>query len=111
MPYKDNPKLPYYAVIFTSKQSTDLDGYSDMAMQMELLAQQQPGYLGMDHARSNVGITISYWKDQESIFGWKNVTEHLHAQERGRNQWYSQYTVRVCRVEREYSWESTDNSS
>lgn len=60
-------KLPYYAVIFTSMR-TDVDGgYAQMAEQMEMLARQQPGFLGVESAREEIGITVSYWKDIESI--------------------------------------------
>ncbi|MEM9681425.1 MAG: antibiotic biosynthesis monooxygenase, partial [Bacteroidota bacterium] len=52
---------PYYAVIFTSTQTKHLEGYAEMAQQMEDLAKQQEGFLGMDTAKSQVGITISYW--------------------------------------------------
>ena len=33
---------------------------------------------------------------------WKQVAEHLVAQERGRETWYDDYTVRIATVEREY---------
>jgi len=46
----------YYAVIFTSIQSKNTSGYAEMASKMEALAQKQPGYLGMEHARSELGL-------------------------------------------------------
>lgn len=36
------PKLPYYAVIFTSIRTEIDDGYSEMAAKMLALARQQP---------------------------------------------------------------------
>ena len=92
----------YYAVIFTSKQTEDTLGYAAMAVQMENLAQKQPGYIGMEHARSELGITISYWKTEAAIASWKNQVDHLVAQQTGKAKWYSEYSVRVCKVEREY---------
>ncbi|RXG18065.1 heme-degrading monooxygenase HmoA [Leeuwenhoekiella aestuarii] len=94
--------LPYYAVIFTSTQNENTTGYSEMAAQMEHLAKLQPGYLGIDHARSEVGITISYWQTEADLLNWKNNLEHLKAQHLGKHQWYAEYSVRVCKVEREY---------
>ena len=41
---------PYYAVIFTSTQTEDVKGYSEMANQMEALAKTQDGYLGFESA-------------------------------------------------------------
>lgn len=95
---------PYFAVIFTSIRTEGDNGYSAMADAMEQAAQQQPGYIGMDHARSEMGITISYWHTLEDIKNWKAHTEHMQAQMKGRNEWYAQYKVRICKVEREYEF-------
>ena len=98
------PLPPYYSVIFTSVKTEEDKGYSEMADRMEELAKQQPGYLGIESARNEIGITVSYWQDLESIKNWKQNTDHLVAQKLGRNQWYKEYTIRICRVERDYSF-------
>lgn len=100
---------PYYAVIFTSVQTESVEGYSEMATLMENLAKQQPGFLGIESARNEIGITVSYWQDLESIKNWKANLEHLEAQKMGRKQWYSYYKVRICKVEREYVFENNTN--
>ena len=74
-----------------------------MAAKIVSLAELQPGYLGIESARENVGITVSYWRDLESIRQWKNQTEHLEAQALGKSRWYSAYTNRIALVERDYS--------
>lgn len=94
----------YYAVIFTSIQTENIEGYSEMAELMEILAKQQPGFLGMESARNEIGITISYWQNLESIKNWKANLDHLVAQKKGREQWYSYYKVRICKVERGYEF-------
>ena len=96
---------PYYAVVFTTILSDDLSGYKDMANRMEELAKQQEGYLGMESARSEVGITVSYWRSLESITKWKNNLLHVEAREKGRDKWYKKYQLRICKVEREYGFE------
>lgn len=96
------PAPPYYAVIFTARQTDDLRGYAETAREMEKLAAQQPGFLGMETARETIGITVSYWRDLTSIKNWKANLQHLQAQKRGREQWYAQYKVRIAKVEREY---------
>ena len=95
---------PYYAVIFTSTQKENIEGYGDMSSKMEQLAKQQAGFIGMDSARNEVGITVSYWESLEAIKNWKQQTEHLLAQQKGRHEWYSWYKVRICKVEREYEF-------
>ena len=74
-----------------------------MAAKIVSLAELQPGYLGIESARENVGITVSYWRDLESIRQWKNQAEHLEAQALGKSRWYSAYTTRIALVERDYS--------
>lgn len=79
-----------------------------MAASMEALARKQPGFLGIESARDSVGITVSYWTDQEAARAWKQVAAHLVAQRRGREAWYRDYRVRVATVERDYSMSSSD---
>ncbi|NHF58843.1 antibiotic biosynthesis monooxygenase [Flavobacteriaceae bacterium TP-CH-4] len=95
---------PYYAVIFTSTRTNVDNGYAEMAEAMETLAKQQPGFLGVESARSAVGITVSYWESLEAISRWKAHTDHVFAQQQGIKDWYSWYKVRICLVEREYDF-------
>jgi heme-degrading monooxygenase HmoA len=97
-------KPPYYAVIFTSIRTEGDHGYSEMAERMEELARRQPGFLGVDSARSDLGITVSYWRDLDDVRAWKQHLEHAVAQRHGRETWYEHYTVRVCRIEYEYGF-------
>lgn len=99
------PPIPYFAVIFTSIRTQVTEGYEEMATKMIELAQIQPGYLGHESAREQVGITISYWKDLEAIRLWKQQTDHLLAQQKGREIWYKAYQTRICKVEKEYGFE------
>ena len=99
------PKPPYYAVIFTSTRTEINEGYAAMAERMAELAAQQPGYLGHESAREQLGITVSYWSSLESIKNWKKDTEHLLAQQKGREEWYSRYKTRISLVERDYEFE------
>lgn len=101
------PKPPYYAVIFSSinTNAENLEGYSLMAEFMEELAKQQPGFLGVESARNELGITVSYWSDLESIKKWKQQADHAIALEKGREQWYQSYKTRIAKVERDYGFE------
>ena len=96
------PAPPYYAVIFTSVRGADMRGYAAAAREMETLASRQSGFLGFESTGAEIGITVSYWRDLESVKNWKCDARHLAAQKRGRAQWYADYRVRIARVEREY---------
>ena len=100
----DKDFKPYYAVIFTSTHKENIEGYSEMAKKMDVLAKQQPGFLGMDSARNEIGVTVSYWDSLESIKNWKLHADHLQVQLKGRQDWYSWYNVKICKVEREYEF-------
>ncbi len=102
--FANTPKPPYYAVIFTSERTYTENSYSDMAQKLEELAKQQEGFLGIESAREGLGITISYWKDLESIKKWKINNEHQLAQQKGKTDWYKNYKTRICLVERDYEF-------
>jgi heme-degrading monooxygenase HmoA len=101
----NTPKLPYYAVIFTSLRTGGDAGYAAMSQRMRELAAQQPGFLGIESARQDIGITVSYWRDLESIKAWKTNIEHREAQRLGREIWYSSYQVRIAKIEHEYGFD------
>ena len=100
----ETPKPPYYAVIFSTIKTEGDNGYNQMAQKMEELAQEQPGYLGIESAREELGITVSYWKDESAILAWKKNIEHVAARQLGREKWYKYYMLRVAKVERDYGF-------
>ncbi len=100
----ETPKPPYYAVIFTSVLRPNSEGYKEMADRMVALATEQPGFLGIESAREEVGITVSYWSNLESIKNWKANVEHQEAQRLGRESWYSSFKARISKVERDYKF-------
>ncbi len=94
----------YYAVIFTSIRTDNDNGYAEMAEKMEALARLQPGFISVESARNEIGITVSYWESLEAIRNWKTNIDHLVAQEKGRSTWYKNYKVRIAKIEREYDF-------
>ena len=99
------PKTPYYAVIFSAQRTNGDEGYGETAARMDALAATMPGYLGIESARDDegYGIAVSYWESEEAIKNWKQNAEHLETQRRGIESWYTDYMVRIAKVERAYS--------
>lgn len=95
------PDPPDYAVIFTSVRTPVDQGYLDAARHMQALAAEQPGFLGFETARQEIGISVSYWASLDAIEAWKDNAAHRQVQARAAD-WYHSFRVRVCRVEREY---------
>ncbi len=100
----NTPKPPYYAVIFSSIQTEENEGYTEMANLMEKLANKQEGFLGIESSKNELGITISYWSSLDSIKQWKQNSDHLIAQKIGKSDWYTHYKTRISKVERDYEF-------
>ena len=91
----------YYAVIFTSQRTeSEYEHYSLMSARMIDLAQQQPGFLGLESVREDagLGITVSYWRDRDSIKAWAQNSEHKLQQRLGRQEFYSWFQTRISKV-------------
>ena len=99
------PTPPYYAVIFSSIRTKGDNGYSEMGDKMVELASEQEGFLGVESVREKLRITVSYWKDLESIKKWKENAEHKIAREKGKTNWYKSFKTRIAKVERDYEFE------
>jgi len=63
------------------------------------LAQQQDGFIAFESAKQEIGITVSYWRDLDSIKQWRNHVEHREAQRLGRELWYDSFELHIARVE------------
>lgn len=101
------PPAPYWAVVFTAVFSGQKEAeYIEMAAQMVQLAHGMPGFLGYESAQGEGGleITVSYWETEDAIRAWKRHADHITAQKRGREAFYTAYTIRVAKVERAYSF-------
>ena len=98
----NTPKPPYYAVVFSNIKNGALEGYTETADRMVELAHEQPGFLGIESASSEIAITVSYWESLDAIAAWKANSEHQLAQKQGREQWYKSFRLRVAKVERAY---------
>lgn len=101
------PSPPYYAVIFSIVRApVDEAGHNAMAESMVALAMQQDGFLGFEYSPETpegFSLSVSYWRDDESIRRWKQHAEHLIAQKLGKEKWYPAYAIKVARVDRAYS--------
>ena len=91
----------YYAVIFTAQRSLSGDNmYEITADRMVALAQQQPGFLGVEAVSGDdgIGITVSYWTDRDAITQWRGNVEHIRTQAMGRQEFYDWYRIRIAEV-------------
>lgn len=97
---------PYYVAVFATVRTGDQAGYSETNTRMEELVREVPGFLGMDHAQTPGGlsITVGYFRDADALTQWGCDPEHRAAQKRGRAEWYERYTLHVAKVERSHGF-------
>ena len=99
------PKSNFYAVIFVSTKSDDLEGYAKMDDETMRLAMQQPGYLGYESvANGKNSIFISYWESKAAIENWRINATHQMAKA-GAHKWYKRYLSQICLVENSHEFQ------
>lgn len=93
-----------YVVIFRAEVNRFDDEYSAMAERMRELAINEYGCLEFTACtEGNNEIALSYWESTSEITAWRQNSEHLIAQELGKNRWYKSYSVQVVELIREYT--------
>ncbi len=100
------------AVIFVAQRTgQDEAGYQTAAENMVALAATQPGYIGIDSVRGDggLGITVSYWRDDDAAKAWRDNAEHSAIRDAGRDIWYSHYSLHVAAIVRSYDWEKAND--
>ncbi len=94
------PQKDYYAVIFCSTKSQNLEGYAETDDYIMKLAMDQNGFLGYESAGDlAAGIFISYWETIEDIQNWRNNPDHIEAKKKGIDIWYNRFLSQICKVE------------
>jgi heme-degrading monooxygenase HmoA len=79
------------------------DDYSGWAARMSDLAKTMPGYLSHKGfvAPDGERVTLVEFEDEESLKGWSHQSEHMEAKKKGRADFYSEYKIQVCTVQRQ----------
>ncbi len=97
-----------YAVIFKATINDLTGDYVEVAERMRALAFERYGCkaftaVAEGESPGDTELAVSYWESEEQIKAWRNDPEHLRAQARGKEKWYTDYQVQVVKVLREYA--------
>ncbi len=94
-----------FVVIFRAKvRSTDGE-YARIAGRLRELALSRFGCLEFFSVHEGSDeVALSYWPTEDSILAWRSHSEHVVAQELGRERWYESYVVQVASIQRDYRW-------
>lgn len=98
------------AVIFEVRPKPDRKGeYLDIAASLRPLLDCIDGFISIERFESLTEpgkiLSLSFWRDEESVAQWRNLQDHRTAQVRGREQVFEDYRLRA-RSRNEHSGES-----
>jgi heme-degrading monooxygenase HmoA len=80
--------------------------YARWAARMAELAKGMPGYISHKGfvAEDGERVTIVEFESEETQRAWAVHPEHVDAKKKGRRDFYSEYRVQVCTLERESAY-------
>ena len=95
------------AVIFEVEPHADQKNvYLDAAEKLRPLLADIDGFVSIERfvSLTHPGriLSLSYWRDEESVRQWRNVEEHRRIQNAGRRTIFADYRLRVAHVIRDY---------
>jgi heme-degrading monooxygenase HmoA len=95
------------AVIFEGIAQDDRkQAYLDTAARLRPLLEHIDGFVSIERFQSLTTpgkvLSLSFWRDEEAVRQWRNVTEHREAQRAGRQSIFADYRLRVAHVMRDY---------
>jgi heme-degrading monooxygenase HmoA len=87
-----------------TRADADMDAAAALSERMLALATTMPGFMSYKDftAEDGENVTIVEFASEAEQLAWRNQAEHRDAQERGRREFFSEYQIQVCRVERAY---------
>ena len=86
--------------------STQRDEYSSTAERLLTLASAMPGFISFRHYTSDDGETLAVveFASAEALAAWRDHPDHRKAQQRGRNEFYSEYEIITCAAMHRYGY-------
>jgi heme-degrading monooxygenase HmoA len=96
------------AVIFELTPAEGRTGdYLDLAAGLKQEVEAHDGFLSIERFQSLTTpgkyVSLSFWRDEESVRRWRNLQQHRQAQAKGRGGIFSSYRLRVASVVRDYT--------
>jgi heme-degrading monooxygenase HmoA len=95
-------------IVFRARLRADADlaAITAMGERMYALATAMPGFVAYKDftAADGEAVTVVEFASEPELLAWRNHPEHREAQERGRREFFSEYRIQICRVERGYTF-------
>ena len=88
--------------------------YFDIAADLRPLLEQVDGFVSIERFQSltNPGklLSLSFFRDEEAVRNWRNLSQHRSAQGKGRTGIFADYRLRVAGVIRDYGMFERDEA-
>lgn len=91
--------------IFRSRLRPEhIEEYHRIAPEIQQLAESMPGFVSFKSFSAQDGerISIVEFASEAAHIAWRDHPRHRQAQQLGREKFYSEFRLQVCRVERDY---------
>ena len=103
------------AVIFEVEPQDDRQAaYLHLAAEMLPLAESIDGFISIERFASLTNpsriLSLSFWRDEQALSGWRNLAAHRSAQSTGRRAIFKNYRLRVASVLRDYGLHERDQA-
>ncbi len=93
-------------VVFRSryKEGADLEAHEALSLEMHELVRAQDGFLSIEtfDAPDGTRVSLVYFATDEAATAWRGHPAHREAQRRGRDEFYSWYSVHTAEVLRSH---------
>ena len=80
--------------------------YLDHAAALKPLLERMDGFISVERFQSLTQpdklLSLSFWRDEDAVRGWRGVERHREAQAAGREGLFDDYRLRVAHVVRDY---------
>lgn len=95
------------AVIFeVIPKPEHIQEYLDIAATLRPELEKYEGFISIERFSSLTTegkvLSLSFWRDEESVKKWREFNSHHEAQIKGRNELFIDYRIRVSQVVRDY---------
>ena len=83
------------------------EAMAQLGERMYELASSMPGYISYKDfaAEDGENVSIIEFESLETLAAWREHPEHKQAQQRGREEFFSEYHIQVCTPVRDYRFE------
>ena len=90
------------------------EAYLKVAAGLKPHLEKMDGFISVERFQSITDpdklLSLSFWRDEEAVKGWRNLEIHRGAQEKGRDLMFADYRLRVASVLRDYGMNERDEA-